>query len=81
MFTLRHFSARLMTVTGKLELPIDRLSQSTNMQSETLGHSHESRTKKSSCKRTFRVHKDHLCRDTHDYHNARAKIGGFSYLR
>ena len=33
-FTLRHFRVRLMTMTGKFRLPIGRLSQSTNRQSE-----------------------------------------------
>ena len=54
-FTLRLFSARLMTVTGKFQLPIGRISQSNNRQSEFSSHIHESRTKKSqpSCSNTL----------------------------
>ena len=40
-------------VTEKFLLPIDRLSQLTNGQSEYSSHSHETRTKKAQCKRTF----------------------------
>ena len=48
------FSARLMTVTGKFQSPIGRLTQSTNRQSEFSSHSHELRTKKAQCKRALR---------------------------
>ena len=54
-FTLSIFSARLMTVTGKIRLPIGRLSSATNRLSEFSSHSHESRTKKSQYKHTFRI--------------------------
>ena len=53
-FTLRLFSARLTTVTGKSQSPIGRQRQSTNNQSESSNHSHESRTRKSQCKHTVR---------------------------
>ena len=53
--TLKLFSARHMTVTGKFQLPHGRLSQSTNRQSEFSRHSRESRTKTSQFKRTFIV--------------------------
>ena len=45
------FSARLMTVTGKFRLPI---GHSTNRQSKFSSHSHESRSKKSQCKRILK---------------------------
>ena len=44
-----------MTVTGKFQLLIGRLTQLTNRQSQFFfSHNHESRTKKSRCKRTYK---------------------------
>ena len=54
MFTLRLFSARVMTVTGKLRLRNGRLSQSTNRQFEFSTLSHQLRAKKAQWKRTLR---------------------------
>ena len=51
---MRLFNAQLMTVTENFRLPFDRLSQSTNKHSEFSSRSHESRVKKSQCKRTFK---------------------------
>jgi len=42
-----------MTETGKFRLPIDRLSQLTNMQSEFSSHRHKSLAKKCRCERTL----------------------------
>ena len=50
---MSHFSARLMTVTGKFGLPIGRPRQLTNRQSEFSSHSTESRTKNVQCKRAL----------------------------
>ena len=47
------FSESLMTVTGNFQSPISRLTQSTNGQLEFSRRSHESRTKKSQCKRPY----------------------------
>ena len=44
-FTLSLFTTRLVTEAGKFELPIGRLSESTNRQPELSSFGHQSRAK------------------------------------
>ena len=63
-FELSLFSARLITETGKFELPIVQLCQLTNRQSLFFGLRHKSRAKNSQYKCTFIyiiLHKIQIC--------------------